>query len=216
MRKIETQMIFKTGAASVAPDGAGEYWDLFDRQGNFVRVMRRGDGYVPPELYHVTVEVIATDFAGHLLVTQRAWNKRRGAGRWEFPAGSVLSGERPEQAALRELFEETGLRAQKLQKIQERRVPGMLRIAYLAYVPNLLTDPITLQIDETINYHIATIPQWHQMIANKLFDNARLAMYSEGFYRVVESKVGLAGTEPEPSEKPVTAKVVKKVTFGED
>lgn len=45
----------------------------------------------------------------HVLMGLRAGG--RGAGHWEFPGGALRKGEAPLQAAARELWEETGLRA---------------------------------------------------------------------------------------------------------
>jgi 8-oxo-dGTP diphosphatase len=47
---------------------------------------------------------------GRVLVAKRA-EQQHLPGAWEFPGGKIASGEEPADAALRELYEETGLRA---------------------------------------------------------------------------------------------------------
>ncbi len=51
--------------------------------------------------------------AGKILVSRRAHNVHLG-GTWEFPGGKVEPGEHPDAAARRELVEETGLDAARL------------------------------------------------------------------------------------------------------
>lgn len=53
---------------------------------------------------------------GKLLVSRRAQGSHL-AGHWEFPGGKIESGEEPVAAAQRELEEETGLRAGKLEPL---------------------------------------------------------------------------------------------------
>ena len=55
-----------------------------------------------------------------VILTKRALNLRMHAGQWALPGGGVDKGERPEEAALRELEEEVGL------KLGEDRVLGRL------------------------------------------------------------------------------------------
>lgn len=189
-----------------------EYWDLFDKDGNFVRTMQRGRGFVPPELYHVTVEIIATDRKGHMLVTRRALSKKRDAGYWEFPAGSVLANEKPEAAALRELYEETGLRPESITKFHVARIPGLQRIAYLATIPNLCQETVRLQEGETMGYQYVTVLQWHQMISSGFYSSSRLRLYTKAFYQGVEQYVGVLDELPKASSKP--KHVIRSVKFG--
>lgn len=58
-----------------------------------------------------TVLVVAAaliDADGRVLIAQRPEGKAL-AGLWEFPGGKIESGERPEQALIRELHEELGI-----------------------------------------------------------------------------------------------------------
>lgn len=59
-----------------------------------------------PTVLVVAVALIDPD--GRVLIAQRPEGKAL-AGLWEFPGGKVESGERPEQALIRELKEELGI-----------------------------------------------------------------------------------------------------------
>ncbi|GGL09579.1 NUDIX hydrolase [Mangrovihabitans endophyticus] len=52
------------------------------------------------------VSTVVRDHTGHILLARRSDN-----GRWSLPAGTVDPGEQPADAALRELYEETGVHA---------------------------------------------------------------------------------------------------------
>lgn len=185
-----------------------EYWDLFDMKTDaFVRVMQRGDGMIPPTQYHNTVEIIPTNRKGYMMITQRDFSKLRGAGEFEFPAGSVLAGETVIDAAVRELWEETGLRPKTLYKVQEAKIPGMKRTTFLAYIPNLLNEKITLQEGETVSYRFLTVNQWLRVISQGLFDTFRVAMYSDKLYNTIRKVVDTPPDEPAPAP---AKKVLKK------
>ena len=55
---------------------------------------------------------------GRYLVARRAEGTHL-AGLWEFPGGKIAAGERPEEAARRELLEETGLTAVDLRPLTD-------------------------------------------------------------------------------------------------
>ena len=59
----------------------------------------------------LTVVAAVIERAGRILVCRRRADQPH-AGKWEFPGGKVEPGETPEQALVRELEEELGIRAQ--------------------------------------------------------------------------------------------------------
>lgn len=74
----------------------------------YIKSLRQHLGHTP--LLQVGASVIVINEAGQMLMQQRT-----DCGSWGYAGGSVELGESVEQTAERELFEETGLKAQKLE-----------------------------------------------------------------------------------------------------
>lgn len=88
-----------------------EFNDIYDSQRNLTgRVHKRGTPWKPGE-YGLVVCVWVHDGKGNLFMTRRAPQKSF-AGTWENSGGAAQAGESSLQAITRELFEETGIRAQ--------------------------------------------------------------------------------------------------------
>lgn len=88
-----------------------EFNDIYDEHRNLTgRVHRRGDPWLPGE-YGLVVCVWVYDGRGHFLLTRRAKGKSF-AGTWENSGGAAQAGETSLQAIVRELYEETGIRAE--------------------------------------------------------------------------------------------------------
>lgn len=87
-----------------------EYNDVYDKNRNLTgRVHCRGNRWKVGE-YGLVVCVWVYDGKGNLLLTRRAPGKSF-AGTWENSGGAAKAGETSRQAIARELFEETGIRA---------------------------------------------------------------------------------------------------------
>lgn len=172
-----------------------------------MRTMRKGVECVPQGLYHKTVEVIPAD-NGYVLTTQRDVTKKKGGGLFEFPCGSCFSGEDYAAAARRELFEETGLIADELIRVQKAIMPGIFRMTYLAFIPGLLTKQIILQPGETQAYRFVTLDEWEEMIVRGQFYPRRIETYSALVYSVLHDKVSVPDgqaqiTQPQQKTHPL-------------
>lgn len=89
-----------------------EYNDVYDENRRLTgRIHRRGDSW-PQGEYGLVVCVWVYDGKGNLLLTRRAPEKSF-AGTWENSGGAVQAGETSLQGIVRELFEETGIRARE-------------------------------------------------------------------------------------------------------
>lgn len=86
--------------------------DVYDANRNLTgRVHQRGKPWNPGD-YGLVVCVWVYDGKGHVLLTRRAKGKSF-AGTWENSGGAAKAGETSRQAIARELFEETGIRAEE-------------------------------------------------------------------------------------------------------
>lgn len=88
-----------------------EYFDLYtrDRKPLGKKVLRGAP--ISAGEYHIVVQVMTVNSEGEILLTQRVPEKTSG-GRWECSGGCAVSGESSREAAVRELFEETGIVAE--------------------------------------------------------------------------------------------------------
>ena len=147
-----------------------EIWDLYDREGK-----RTGDTWerkpksfqnIPDGKYHLVVDILVKHKDGTYLITKRDENKDVYPGYWEASAGgSALAGETPEDAACREMLEETGLKADQLKLIGITRKPKSRSViyAYLATV-KCEKDSVRLQPGETVDYQWVDAPAFLRMI----------------------------------------------------
>ena len=87
-----------------------ELWDIYDIHRNKIegRTSVRGSDDMTDDEFHLVVFAAAVNDSGELLIGKRDRNKMFG-GVWEFCGGSAVSGEDSKMAAMRELYEETGL-----------------------------------------------------------------------------------------------------------
>ena len=133
-----------------------EIWDLYDEQGNKTgETWERSRAYEIPEgRYHIVCDVLVRHQDGSFLLTLRDSQKEMYPGCWEASAGgSALAGETPEDCARREMLEETGLKAEKLELISVSYRPQSHSVLYAwLSVVNCQKEAVRLQEGETVDY----------------------------------------------------------------
>ena len=87
-----------------------EFNDVYDKYRNKTGKLHRRDTHWKIGEYGLVVCVWIYDGRGNILLTRRAKGKTF-AGTWENTGGAVKAGETSLQAIVRELYEETGIRA---------------------------------------------------------------------------------------------------------
>lgn len=143
-----------------------EWNDIYDKDRKLTgRRHLRGTSWGPGE-YGLVVCVWVYDGQGRILLTRRAKGKSF-AGTWENSGGAAQAGEDSIAAIVRELFEETGIRARP----EEFRLLRSVREDTCFYdhyclKRSLPVEDVVLQPGETDGVRWATFDQIHQMIRN--------------------------------------------------
>jgi len=143
-----------------------ELWDAYDRNRKKQEHVLIRDKSIPKGLYHLVVEVICMNPDGNVLITQRARTKTFPL-EWEITGGSVLVGETVIQGALRELQEETGLRAveSQLTYLHTLRGRNYFFDSYLCQMPFEARD-IQLNQEETVDFQILSFEEFDHKMMN--------------------------------------------------
>lgn len=142
-----------------------ELWDLYDR--NRIPLGRthiRGEKLGKGE-FHIVVNILSVNGDGKILITKRHSDKPFG-GKWEISGGSAVAGETSVQGAVRELFEETGLKAKEDELDYcgtiVRTPSGCLHDFYL-YKGDFSEKDIVLQEGETVDFRLAAPEALYEM-----------------------------------------------------
>ena len=129
-----------------------EIWDGYLEDGSLAGIdLVRGE-MIPDGIYFMTVEILVRHTDGDYLLMERDKNKPAFPGYFEASAGGAAQkGEDPYTAAMRELREETGIKADKLEPIANMTYRRMLNYQYLC-ITDCPKDSVALQEGETVGY----------------------------------------------------------------
>lgn len=131
--------------------------------------IREGEAmYERDVVVHRGSAVIAAVFDDSRIALVRQYRHAAGEYLLELPAGSLEIGEDPEIGALRELEEEIGYRAAKIEKIAEFYVsPGFLTEKMHVYLATELTKTEqNLDDDEFIDVQLVRLAEAKQMVVD--------------------------------------------------
>ncbi len=145
-----------------------EYWDLYDKNRKPLNKVHQRGIPTNDDEYHIVVSIITINSKKQILVTHRDPNKEIYPNLWEVTGGSVISGETSEDAALRELFEETGIRcsSDRIKKIATVMGTTKGRFSFVdIYITkkDIEIDELTMQPGETTEAKWVTIEQFEEM-----------------------------------------------------
>ena len=143
-----------------------EFFDLYtyDRR-PLGRKIQRG-APVPHGEYHIVVQIMTVHNNGEILLTQRVPEKTSG-GKWECSGGCAVAGETSREAAARELFEETGIRAfpDEIKLVWSMTTDSMLRDFYMVNKDVRLAE-LHLQAAEVCAAKWVSFDRLEEMAAN--------------------------------------------------
>lgn len=138
--------------------------------------LREGDTtYQRDLILHPGSAVVVPMFADKTVALVRQYRHAAQKFLLELPAGSVEKGETPENCALREVQEEIGYRADKIELLTEFYVsPGFLNEKMFVYLATELTEVgQNLDEDELLSVERFSFPQIYKMILEREFEDAK-------------------------------------------
>ena len=142
---------------------------------NRAHIEEKGSNYERNIITHNGSAVIIPVFADKTVALVRQYRHAAGEYLLELPAGSLEKGEAPIEGARREVEEEIGFRANRLELLTEFYVsPGFLAEKMFVFIATELTEVgQNLDDDEFIEIERKTFPEMYEMIRLGQFADAK-------------------------------------------
>jgi len=139
------------------------------------KIHENGTEYKREIVMHRGSAVIVPVFADKTVALVRQYRHPAQKYLYEIPAGSLEKGENPETGALRELEEEIGVTAGKVEKLIEFYVsPGFLSEKMFVYLATDLTETAqSLEADEFIEIKRVSFQKAFEMIRKNEIEDAK-------------------------------------------
>ncbi len=143
-----------------------EWIDLYDENRTPLGRVHPRSKPVEPGAFYVVVGIWIFNDRHEILLTRRHPDKKYAPNLWENTGGHVRAGENSADAAVRELYEETGVRAdrEELHFLGSVKVPPFFGDNFILY-RNLLLSSIVLQSRETSGVQWVTLDRFNEMAA---------------------------------------------------
>lgn len=143
-----------------------ELWDLIDGERRPLNKTHVRGQHMEPGTYHAVVCVWTVTPKQKILLTLRHPQKDEYPDFWENTAGSAQAGETSRQGAVRELFEETGIRAaeDELKLLGVRKEKSQFADTYVVR-KDIEPGKLILQEGETVDARWVTLAELDRLIA---------------------------------------------------
>ncbi|MGI2329016.1 NUDIX hydrolase [Planococcus sp. YIM B11945] len=170
-----------------------ELWDVVDENRKPIGKLHTRGVALPSGEFHIVVEIFTINQDGSILLTQRDPLKTHPL-LWETTGGSLTAGETSAIGALRELEEETGLKAaeEELIKLGEQKINSYFRDSYIWKSSRLFTSAdLSLQSGEVCDAKFVSFAEFEQMHAEGLMIPSLWERYKQ-YQNEIEHIIGIA------------------------
>lgn len=172
-----------------------ELWDAYDENENLLGydLKRSMAKNLPDGVFHIVVDVYTLTRDGKVLVTERSRNKTYPL-KWEVTGGSILKGETPEQGAVRELLEETGIEKNPEDLVVLYHfVDENKHCIYYAFMCIIESEiHIRLQEGETMDYMYMPLSEFYEFVNSDRFvpsEHKRFNRYKEQIKGIIQKYI---------------------------
>ena len=144
-----------------------EYWDIYDKDGNFTGRKKGKYEKWDKDEYHLATEVWVINSKKQILIQQRSEKCQLLPGIWALTTGRVVSGETTRQGCIRELKEELGIEAKEeecnlVKSLLKNRLGMIWDIYFLRKDVEL--EHVTLQKEEVSTVKLVNTDEFRDML----------------------------------------------------